>query len=112
MIGSIQNDSLQAVKAMVESQKMADESTSVAQLASESLEEISHSITMINERNVLIATASEEQAQVAREIDRNLTSIRDLSTQSAAGASQTASASGEVSNLAVGLNRVVQDFRL
>ncbi|UTL92356.1 methyl-accepting chemotaxis protein [Pseudomonas fluorescens] len=112
MIGSIQDDSLQAVKAMVESQKMADESTSVAQRASESLEEISHSITMINERNVLIATASEEQAQVAREIDRNLTSIRDLSTQSAAGASQTASASGEVSNLAVGLNRVVQDFKL
>lgn len=112
MIGSIQDDSLQAVKAMVESQKMADEATSVAQLASESLEEISQSITMINERNVLIATASEEQAQVAREIDRNLTSIRDLSTQSAAGASQTASASGEVSNLAVGLNRVVQDFKL
>ncbi|ODB38108.1 chemotaxis protein [Pseudomonas mosselii] len=112
MIGSIQDDSLQAVKAMVESQKMADESTSVAKLASESLEEISQSINMINERNVLIATASEEQAQVAREIDRNLTSIRDLSTQSAAGASQTASASGEVSNLAVGLNRVVQDFKL
>ncbi|MEZ0198510.1 methyl-accepting chemotaxis protein, partial [Pseudomonas qingdaonensis] len=112
MIGSIQDDSVQAVRAMVESQKMADESTSVAQLASESLEEISHSIIMINERNVLIATASEEQAQVAREIDRSLTSIRDLSTQSAAGASQTASASGEVSNLAVGLNRVVQDFRL
>ncbi|WP_338444660.1 methyl-accepting chemotaxis protein [Pseudomonas sp. LTR0] len=112
MIGSIQDDSVQAVRAMIESQKMADESTSVAQLASDSLEEISQSITMINERNVLIATASEEQAQVAREIDRNLTSIRDLSTQSAAGASQTASASGEVSNLAVGLNRVVQDFRL
>ncbi|MEQ9724395.1 methyl-accepting chemotaxis protein [Pseudomonas sp. WHRI 8822A] len=110
MIGGIQSDSVQAVRAMEQSQQMASDSTAVAQNANSSLQQISEAITLINERNILIATAAEEQAQVAREIDRNITSIRDLSTQSADGASQTAMASGEVSKLAVGLNRVVGEF--
>ena len=110
MIGAIQSDSSLAVKAMAESQQLADESTSVAQLANVSLEQIAASISQINDRNAVIATAAEEQAQVAREIDRNITSIRDLATQSATGATQTASASAEVSKLATGLNRVVREF--
>ena len=101
---------MQAVRAMEQSQQMASDSTTVAQNANSSLQQIADAITLINERNILIATAAEEQAQVAREIDRNITSIRDLSTQSADGASQTAMASGEVSKLAVGLNRVVGEF--
>ncbi|WP_278388138.1 methyl-accepting chemotaxis protein [Pseudomonas oryzihabitans] len=110
MIGAIQSDSSLAVKAMAESQQLAGESTSVAQLANVSLEQIAASISQINDRNAVIATAAEEQAQVAREIDRNITSIRDLATQSATGATQTASASAEVSKLATGLNRVVREF--
>ena len=50
-----------------------------------------------NEKNLLIATASEEQAQVARAVDYNLVSIRDLSIQTSAGTNQTATASGTVS---------------
>ncbi|MCD4863773.1 methyl-accepting chemotaxis protein [Pseudomonas sp. PLB05] len=110
MIGAIQSDSSLAVKAMAESQQLAGESTSVAQLANVSLEQIAESISQINDHNAVIATAAEEQAQVAREIDRNITSIRDLATQSATGATQTASASAEVSKLATGLNRVVREF--
>ena len=50
--------------------------------------------------------------QVAREVDRNLVNIRDLSVQSATGASQTSAASGELSRLAVDLNGMVGRFRL
>ncbi|WP_295467138.1 methyl-accepting chemotaxis protein [uncultured Pseudomonas sp.] len=110
MIGAIQEDSSQAVRAMEQSQQLAGDSSAVAQLANASLEQIAGSIGQINDRNAVIATAAEEQAQVAREIDRNITSIRDLATQSAAGATQTATASAEVSRLAVGLNRMVQEF--
>jgi methyl-accepting chemotaxis protein len=45
-------------------------------------------------------------------VDRNLTSIRDLSLQTSAGANQTAAASGELSQLAVGLNQVVMRFKV
>ncbi|WNW14319.1 methyl-accepting chemotaxis protein [Pseudomonas sp. DTU_2021_1001937_2_SI_NGA_ILE_001] len=112
MIGGIQTDSVQAVQAMEHSQRMASSSTEVAQQANESLEQIAEAIAVINERNVLIATAAEEQAQVAREIDQNIISIRDLSTQTAAGANQTATACSEVSRMAVGLNQVVSRFVL
>lgn len=66
----------------------------------------------INERNLVIATAAEEQAAVAREVDRNLINIRDLSTQSSKGAAQTSAASGELTRLAVDLNSMVSRFSL
>lgn len=112
MISAIQADSTQAVDAMNVSAQMASGSISVAQSADLSLKQIADAITRINERNLLIATASEEQAQVAREADQNLTSIRELSIQSSAGASQTASACSEMSNLAVELNRLVVRFKV
>jgi methyl-accepting chemotaxis protein len=110
MIAAIQNESDQAVKAMNTSKDLATESLGVAQEASTSLDQIATAIVQINERNLLIATASEEQSHVAREVDRNLVSIRELATQSAAGASQTASACGEMSKLAVNLNQLVSRF--
>lgn len=110
MIAAIQNESDQAVKAMNTSKDLATESLGVAQEASTSLDQIATAIVQINERNLLIATASEEQSHVAREVDRNLVSIRELATQSAAGASQTASACGEMSKLAVNLNQLVNRF--
>lgn len=110
MIAAIQSDSDLAVKAMNTSRDLATESLGVAQEASTSLDQISTAITQINERNLMIATASEEQSHVAREVDRNLVSIRELATQSSAGASQTASACGEMSKLAVNLNQLVSRF--
>ena len=110
MIGGIQSGSEGAVQAM---QRSRDEATATLQIAHEAgaaLEEIARSITEINERNFLIATASEEQAQVARSVDQNLVSIRDLSIQTSAGAHQTAAAAHEVSRLAVDMNRLVGRF--
>lgn len=112
MISAIQADSTQAVNAMSVSAQMASSSIAVAQNADLSLKQIAEAIGQINERNLLIATASEEQAQVAREADQNLTSIRELSVQSAAGASQTASACSEMATLAINLNRLVARFKV
>ncbi|UNM22145.1 methyl-accepting chemotaxis protein [Pseudomonas sp. ArH3a] len=112
MITAIQADSAQAVGAMNVSAQMASSSISVAQSADLSLKQIAVAINQINERNLLIATASGEQAQVAREADENLTSIRELSVQSSAGASQTAIACGEMTALAIELNRLVARFKV
>ncbi|MGX1174398.1 methyl-accepting chemotaxis protein [Pseudomonas sp. R151218B TE3479] len=112
MISAIQTDSTHAVSAMSVSAQMASSSISVAQNADLSLKQIAETIAHINERNLLIATASEEQAQVAREADQNLTSIRELSIQSSAGASQTAGACSEMANLAIELNHLVARFKV
>ncbi len=112
MVDSIQGGASKAVTAMGHSSERARASLDVAEAAGRALGEITQSIVQINERNVSIATATEQQAQVAREVDRNLTSIRDLSLQTSAGANQTSAASGELSQLAVALNQVVLRFKV
>ena len=78
----------------------------------EALNVIISSTGTINDRNLLIASAAEQQAQVAGEVDRNLSSIRDLSSQTASGAQQTTVASNALSMLATDLNLMVQRFVL
>lgn len=112
MISSIQKGTDAAVSAMTQTTAQAQRTLSTAQGAGSALEDITASIDDITERNVLIATASEEQAQVAREVDRSLVSIRDLSSQASEGSSQTAIATSELTNLAVELNRLVKQFRM
>ena len=112
MIGAIQNGTGQAVVSMQRSNEEADKTLLIAHEAGSALSEIAQAISEINDRNLMIATASEEQAQVARSVDQNLISIRDLSIQSSSAASQTLTASHELSKLAVELNKVVTQFSI
>ncbi len=112
MIASIQGGTVQAVESMRNSTERAESTLNIAKGAGQALETINGAIAQINERNLVIASAAEEQAQVAREVDRNLVNIRDLSVGSAAGAEQTSAASGELSRLAVDLNTLVARFRI
>jgi len=110
MVAGIQSSTGEAVVAMQHSSKSGESTLGMAREAGAALGQITESIAMINERNLVIASASEEQAQVAREVDRNLVNIRDLANQSAAGAHQTSAASHELSRLAVDLNGIVSRF--
>ena len=110
MIGGIQQGTDQAVSSMQQSNTRARSTLEIAKSAGTALEEIASAFTLINERNLVIASASEEQAAVAREVDRNLMNIRDLAHQTAAGANQTSAASQELSRLAVDLNTLVARF--
>jgi methyl-accepting chemotaxis protein len=112
MISSVQLSADQAVGAMHKSQTLVTDTQALARQTGEALELIADGIAQINDRNMVIATASEEQAHVAREVDRNLLNIQDLSTQSAAGAQQSKAAAQELSSLAVSFNTLVGRFRI
>ncbi|ROL78376.1 methyl-accepting chemotaxis protein [Pseudomonas protegens] len=112
MVGSIQSGTEHAVDSMRNSTERAESTLDIARSAGLSLDTINSAINEINERNLVIASAAEEQAQVAREVDRNLVNIRDLSVQSTTGANQTRSASSELSTLAIDLNNLVSRFQL
>ncbi|WP_407291021.1 methyl-accepting chemotaxis protein [Stutzerimonas zhaodongensis] len=112
MIGDVHQGTDKAVKAMQTSNERARTTLEIARTAGEALEGITRAITQISERNLVIASASEEQAQVAREVDRNLVNIRDLSLQTSAGANQTSAASQELASLAINLNELVARFRV
>jgi len=112
MIASIQGGTEQAVDSMRNSTERAESTLNIARGAGLALDNIASAVAQINERNLVIASAAEEQAQVAREVDRNLVNINDLSVQSATGAHQTSTASIELSRLALDLNGLVARFRV
>jgi len=110
IIKGVQEGSQHAVSSMAQTSTEADQTLLIAHEAGAALVEIAAAIINISERNMLIATASEQQAQVARSVDKNLISIRDLSAQSSTAADQTSTASHELSRLATELNGLVMKF--
>lgn len=84
----------------------------LAEGANEALNKINIDVDEINGLNQVIASASQEQAHVAREIDRNLVNIRDLAIPSSEGAAQTSKSGLELSLLAEKLSGVVGRFKL
>lgn len=111
MISSMQLRSSQAVASMGDSTREVHSTQTTADEAGQSLQLITHTAQVIDDRNLQIATASEQQAHVAREVDRALISIRDLAVQSSEGTRQTLLASSELSLLANNLNQMVARFR-
>jgi len=112
MVSSIQSGTSNAVTSMQQTSSQATKTLDMANGAGQVLVNITDSLTQINERNLMIATAAEEQAQVAREVDRNLVSIRDLSSETSAGSSQTAIATAELSRLASDLSHLTRQFKM
>jgi methyl-accepting chemotaxis protein len=112
MIDKVQGGTQAAVTSMRDSVGHAEKALNVAETAGKALEDIYDRAGQISERNLLIASASEEQAAVAREVDRNIVNISDLSTQTAAGSKQTTAASQELARLATELNTLVTRFQV
>ncbi|HDS1733742.1 methyl-accepting chemotaxis protein [Pseudomonas sp. BP8] len=112
MVNAIRNGTARVVDAMQSNSQQVGHTLQVAELAGQALDEISSGATTIHERNLVVASATEEQAQVAREVDRNLLNIRDLALQTSEGADQISVASQELASLSIGLNEMMKRFRL
>ncbi len=112
MVQGMRSGATQALDSMQASSSRAASTLAMAERAGDALQTITASVNEIHERNLVIASAAEEQAQVAREVDRNLVNIRDLSVRSASGADQTSASSHELSQLANSLRTMVQRFQV
>ncbi|MGJ7512931.1 methyl-accepting chemotaxis protein [Pseudomonas baetica] len=112
MIGAVRASADQSVLAMTKSQGLASNTQDLVQAAGRMLENIADRVREINDRNIQIASAAEEQTQVAREVDRSLIKIQNASAESTAGAEKSNASSQELSKLAVSFNQRVAQFRL
>lgn len=112
MMSQIRAGADEAVIAMNNSRSLAGETRDQAIEAGHALDRITEGVSTINEKNLVIASAAEEQAHVAREVDRNLVNIQDISTQTATGAHQTNASSAELSRLAASFGLLVNKFKL
>jgi methyl-accepting chemotaxis protein len=112
MIERLQSGAKNAVNAMERGQKMAAASVEKAELAGSSLSGITGAVSQIADMNMQIATAAEEQSEVADSINRNVVAINDLSMDATGGAEQIATASADLEQLSERLESIVGSFKV
>ncbi|QYX67038.1 methyl-accepting chemotaxis protein (plasmid) [Shewanella putrefaciens] len=112
MVQQVQLSAQQAVTSIQNSSAKSIHARQVANEAAETLELIASRIMSISDSNHVIASATEEQSNVARVIDNNISKISDLAAQASTGAHQTSASSIELTRLAVDLNDLVMKFKV
>jgi len=112
MIEQLQVQASDAVAVMNESQTRASESVGQARNAGTSLDAISSAVSTINDMNMQIATATEEQSAVTEEINNNIVNISQIAESSTEGAKQITDATNELNQLAFNLQALVSRFKL
>ncbi|EOG7616287.1 methyl-accepting chemotaxis protein [Vibrio cholerae] len=112
IIEELQNQSNTANSSMHSSLSLLEQNQSLTAKVSASLTEINHSISALGQINAQVATASEEQSQVTKDINRNLSNIYELVSQNVTGITQSAAASHELSDLAEQQHQQLQYFRV
>jgi len=111
MIVAIQLRAEEAVSAIAQSASLAKISQQSTAEAGGALEKIAESVAAINDQNAVIASAAEEQTEVAREVDRNLLNIHSATIKAAESAAGIHRSSEDLKRLAGQLNRMVGQFR-
>ena len=112
MIEQLQVQASDAVTVMNESQTRASESVEHARNAGTSLDAISSAVSTINDMNIQIATATEEQSTVTEEINNNIVNISQIAESSTEGAKLITNATNELNQLALNLQALVGRFKL
>ncbi|MFC4654944.1 MULTISPECIES: methyl-accepting chemotaxis protein [Rheinheimera] len=112
MMQAVQAETQQTVESIERSSKVATETRQASDAAGTAFSGIAVSLGQINDQNMTVASAAEQQATVAREVDRGLLNIRDLSAQTSEGAHETQASSAELARLAEHLNQLVTQFRV
>lgn len=78
LLEKLQKDASRAVSAMDETKVTCEQTAENANKVAAGLDSVSDSIIEINDLSSQIATASEEQSSVAEEVNRNMTTIREM----------------------------------
>jgi len=112
MIDRLQQQSEQAVAIMSSNQSLAQASASQSQQTGDSLAAMVKRLADINDMSHSIATASEEQSAVAREVTENVVHISDMAESLAETARQAASNSQQLRELARNQTALVGRFQL
>ncbi len=111
MIEKLQTGVKSAVIVMNKSGTYTEDSVGKATSAGEKLNDITNTITTINEMSSLIASSAEQQSVVASEISNNVTRINQGAEHSINVTKKTALASEKVEKLAIELQNLAHKFK-
>ena len=112
VIENLQSGTRDVVGSMHSSHKQAQSSVELVEQAVTSLRRISDAVTVINDMNLQIASAAEEQSAVAEEVNRNVASIRDVTEALSGQADESARISQSLNSLANHQQGLMDQFRV
>ncbi|MBJ7552693.1 methyl-accepting chemotaxis protein, partial [Marinomonas spartinae] len=112
MISAVESGTNDTVVAIQSSHERAKVTMDAASQTGIVIQKIVEAVLVINERNTSIASSTEQQANVAREVDRNLTTIRDISNETSSRSVETSASSQELAKLAEELNQLTSQFKI
>lgn len=101
-----------AVKSMQLSTEKAEDSVNTAKYTGGELNSIVEHMCKVRDMAVQVAAATEQQTQVAEEMNRNLVNISTVSKETAASSEVVAQSSEELSRLSTQLEHEIKKFRV
>lgn len=112
MIKQLQESTKEIVLVMEESQRKASSSVEHTTAATNALEDITKSVSIISDMNIHIASSAEEQSAVAEDINRNVVAISLVADEVALLASETSKSSKTLSNLSNEQKKLIEHFKV
>lgn len=112
LIERLQSGAKSAVNAMQQGRIRADISVENAVKAAEALDAITGAVGLINEMNMQIAEAAQQQSGVAEDISESISNVRGITEMSASSAGDTSQASTEIKTISTNLQGMVSRFKM
>ena len=112
MIEKLQTRAQNAARAMEAGQNQAQSTVEQAHQAADALASIAEAVGTINDMNMQIAAAAEEQSAVTEEINRNISNITMQAEETSQASTQTADTGQELAMLASDLNNRIHHFKV
>lgn len=112
MIEKLQRGTDNAVSATNKSEQATRKTAEQAGKAGDALTSISAAVSLINDTAQQIASATEQQTTVSRDLNKNLHSISDVAYQTADNVTQSTQASESLADLAEQLKALLAKFRV
>lgn len=112
VIVSLQHEANNSMEMMMTNREASDLTMQNAKKAQASLHEISNSITVIEDMNTQIATATEEQTLVAGEINQSIVDVNDKARETHSLSASNQEKASELIALSEKLTQAVSTFKL
>ena len=109
-INQLRSEATKAVTAMKNSEVKSHSGAQSAEKSQQTLVDIVENVTQMRDLNIQVATATEQQAAVSNDINRNITDIQDQTNLNLAESDNMAQVSLRISELAMQLDQLVQSF--
>ncbi|MCU8072565.1 methyl-accepting chemotaxis protein [Shewanella sp. SM32] len=112
MIEQLQAGTQSTVVVMVHGRNQAAECVEQANATGRALQAITQAISVINDMNIQIASASEQQSSVAESINENVINVKNIAEENAIAANQTRASTSEIAHLSEQLKELVEQFKI